>query len=111
MKLALDILLPKIVDQYNFSGLACPSVWVYLEIIKDMPGIKKDGRIANDRLAAYLANFGYAPVSCTPSLWKHYTLDISFALVVDNFGIKYVGKQSADHLIQALLKLYTISID
>ena len=31
--------------------------------------------------------------------------------MVDNFGIKYVDKQSADHLIQPLQKLYTISIN
>ena len=31
--------------------------------------------------------------------------------MVDNFGVKYVGKESADHLIQALQKLYIISIN
>ena len=30
MKLALDIPLPKIVDQYNLNGLACPASLVYL---------------------------------------------------------------------------------
>ena len=42
--------------------------------------------------------------------WKHATKDTCFSLVVDNFGVKYVGKDTADHLIQALKKLYTISI-
>ena len=31
--------------------------------------------------------------------------------MVDNFGVKHVGKDTSDHLIQALKKLYTISID
>ena len=31
--------------------------------------------------------------------------------MVDNFGAKHVGKDTADHLIQALKELYTISID
>ena len=31
--------------------------------------------------------------------------------MVDGFGVKHVGKDTADHLIQALKKLYTISID
>ena len=31
--------------------------------------------------------------------------------MVDDFGVKYVGKDTADHLIQALKNLYTISID
>ena len=31
--------------------------------------------------------------------------------MVDDFGVKYVGKETADHLIQALQKLYTISVN
>jgi hypothetical protein len=33
-----------------------------------------------------------------------------FSLVVDDFGVKYEGKDNADHLIHALRQLYTISI-
>ena len=51
------------------------------------------------------------PVAQTPSLWKHATKYICFSLVVDDFGVKHVGKDTADHLIQALNKLYTISIN
>ena len=82
-----------------------------MEIRKGMPGLKQAGRIVNDRLQAHLACFVYAPVSRTPSLWKHTIKEISFSLGVDNFGVKYVGKESADHLIQALKNLYTVSID
>ena len=76
-----------------------------------MPGLKQASRIANDRLKNHLAKFGYSPVDWTPSLWKHATKDICFSLVVNDFGVKYSGKDTADHLIQALKKLYTISID
>jgi hypothetical protein len=38
--------------------------------------------------------------------------DICFTLlVVDEFGVKYVGKENADHLIGALRALYSIAID
>ena len=53
----------------------------------------------------------YAPVARTPLFLKHATKDVFFLLVVDDFGVKYVGKENADHLIQALIKLYTISIN
>ena len=76
-----------------------------------MPGLKQAGRIANDRLKIHLAKFGYSPVAQTPSLWKHATKDICLSLVVDDFGVKHVGKDTADHLIQVLNNLYTISID
>ena len=76
-----------------------------------MPILKQAGRIANDRLKAHLAQFGFAPVPITPSLWKNDTKPIFFSLVVDNFGVKYIVKENSYHLIQALQKLYTISID
>ena len=76
-----------------------------------MPGLKQAGRIANDRIKAHLANFGFAPVPRTPALWKHTNKPITFSLVVDDFGVNYIGKENADHLIQALQNFYTISID
>ena len=57
-----------------------------------MPGIKQAGLISNERITAHIAKFGYATFPCTTSLWKHSTLDISFFLVVDDFGIKYLDK-------------------
>jgi hypothetical protein len=33
---------------------------------------------------------------------------ISFALVVDDFGVKYVGKEHADHLITSIKSIYKI---
>ena len=55
-----------------------------------MPGLKQADRIANDRLKAHLAKFGFAPVPRTLALWKHNTKPIFFSLVVDNFGMKYI---------------------
>ena len=34
-----------------------------------------------------------------------------FTLVVDDFGVKYVGKQQANNLINALQNLYKITVD
>ena len=110
MKLAMACIPDKIVDQYNLQALSS-YVWVYLEIRKGMPGIKQASRIANNRLKAHLDHFGFALVPRTPALWKHTTKAITLSLVVDNFGVKYIGKENTDYLIQALQKLYTISID
>ena len=79
--------------------------WFYLDIRKDILGFKQAGRIANDRLKAHLAKFGFAPVPITPALWKHDTKPLFFSLIVDDFGVKYIGKENTDHLIQALQKL------
>jgi hypothetical protein len=42
---------------------------------------------------------GYRQSKTTPGLWQHDTLPISFSLVMDDFGVKYVGKENAQHLL------------
>jgi hypothetical protein len=34
-----------------------------------------------------------------------------FSLIVDDFGVKYVGQEQADHLYQTLQKKYTVTAD
>ena len=110
MKLAIACIPDRIIEQYNLRTLSSDG-WIYLDIRKGMPSLKQAVRITNDRLKYHLAQFGFAPVPRTPELWKHHTKPIFFSLVVDDFGLKYIGKENADHLIQALQKLNTISID
>ena len=39
------------------------------------------------------------------------TCNIQFTLVVNNFGVKYIGKENADHLISCITEHYKISED
>ena len=59
----------------------------------------------------HLAPYGYAPVQHTPSLWKHESNGIIFALVVDDFGIKSTSDSATSHLLQALRDKYQITLD
>ena len=92
MKLVLDFVPEEIIEQYDLNILVCLNDWIYIEIHNGMPGLKQAGRIANDWLKIHLTQFGYAPIPHTPALCKHATRDITFSLVVDDFGVKYVGK-------------------
>jgi hypothetical protein len=69
------------------------------------------GVLANTLLKARLAPAGYYKVPHTPGLWNHISRPISFTLVVDDFGVQYVGQQHADHLVRALKREYQISED
>jgi hypothetical protein len=111
MKMHLDVFPDEIIDQYHLRDLTDKNGWVYMEIRKGIPGLKQAGRIANDRLTKHLAKYGYAPVPRTPSLWAHATRPVQFSLVVDDFGVKYTGREHADHLLQALQDLYTVTED
>jgi hypothetical protein len=47
----------------------------------------------------------------TPGLWRHKTRPVTFSLVVDDFGVKYVGRRHAEHLVAALEALYPVTTD
>ncbi len=110
MRLALDILPEEIIVQYDLRTLATHG-YVYLEIRKGMYGLPQAGILANQRLTKHLATFGYFPTAQTPGLWRHQTRPIAFSLVVDDFGVKYVGRAHAEHLLAALESLYQVTTD
>jgi hypothetical protein len=97
MKMLLSRFPEEIVQNYNLDAFAVDG-WVYIEIRKGMYGLKQAGLLANQLLQTRLAPFGYYPARHTPGLWLHQTRPISFTLVLDDFTVKYVGKQHAEHL-------------
>jgi hypothetical protein len=86
-------------------------VHVYIEVQKCMYGLPQAVILANQLLARRLAIHGYHQTKFTPGLWRHVTLPIKFNLVVDDFGVKYVGNEHAQHLIYAIEEEYNVSKD
>jgi hypothetical protein len=84
---------------------------VYIEIQKGMYGLSQAGILANELLQRNLAKDGYRPTHHTHGLWTHVTRPISFSLVVDDFGVTYVGREHAEHLMACIKKNYNISSD
>jgi hypothetical protein len=102
MRMLLSRFLEEIVDKYNLKALAVDGR-AYIEIRKVMYELKQAGLLTNQLLQNCLAPFGYYPARHTPGLWLQKTRQIAFSLMVDDFAVKYVGKQHADHLRNALL--------
>ena len=74
-----------------------------------MYGLKEAGILAFKQLARHLSPLGYEPAPYTPGLWRHTTRPMTFALCVDDFGIKYFSKADALHLVAALKQHYEIT--
>jgi hypothetical protein len=110
MKMLFSRFPEEIVQKYNLNALAVDG-WVYIEIRKGMYGLKQAGLLASQLLQTRFAPFGYYPARQTPGLWLHRTRPISFTLVVENFTVKYVGKQHAEHLWDAFLRTYELIMD
>jgi hypothetical protein len=110
MRIAIALIPQEIIDQYNLMDLAVDG-YVYIEIRKGMYGLPQAGIIANQKLTKHLAKYGYRPTKHTPGLWKHDQRPVTFSLVVDDFGIKYVGEHNAQHLLDAISDLYKSTVD
>ena len=101
----------EIINHYNLHNIVHKGK-VYVEIRRSMYGLPQAGILAEKQLIHFLGNYGYSPVPHTPGLWCHQWRPITFCLVIDNFGIKYVGREHANHLIQCLRNHYKeIDID
>jgi hypothetical protein len=105
MKMPLALFPTWIVEQYNLNELALNG-YVHLEMRRAVWGLPQAGILANKRLRRKLAPFGYYECVNTPGLWYHVSRPISFTLVVDEFEVKFVGKEHADHLIASIKSTY-----
>eukprot|EP00957_Ditylum_brightwellii_P097086 7393442-Ditylum_brightwellii.AAC.1 len=97
-------------DEYNLHDKV-HNKYIYMEIRCSMYGLPQAGKIANNLLKQCLATYNYHETHHTSGLWKHTTNSNAFTLVVDDFGIKYIGTENIEHLINALKKYYTVKVD
>ena len=109
LRMHIKLVPEEIIRQYNLLKIV-HNDYVYLEVRKGMPGLKQAGKVANDRLKQHLEKFGYYPAPRTPALWLHKTRKMSFTLCVDDFGIKYIDRADANHLLNCLRQIYAISV-
>ena len=111
MRIKITDIPDEVIEHYKLSEICTEDGYVYCEIRKGMYGLPQAGIIAQDLLQKRLAEVGYHQSKIIPGLWTHKTRNICFTLVVDDFAIKFTKKEDAQHLIDALEKDYTISID
>jgi hypothetical protein len=105
MRIPLALFPIWIIEQYDLKKHALNG-FVHLKLRRAVWGLPQAGILANKRLRRKLAPFGYYKCVNTPGLWYHVSCLISFTLVVDDFVIKYVGKEHADHLIASIKSTY-----
>jgi hypothetical protein len=99
------------IAHYKLLNIATLDGYVYCEIRQGMCGLPQAGIIAQKLLAKRLKEHGYSQSKTTPGLWKHKWRLVWFSLVVNNFGVKYIGKEHAQHLLQTLQKYYKCSFE
>ena len=104
LKLSLRDIPEEIKQEHSLHNKAVNG-HVYVEVRKGMYGsLPASGIQANEILEKKLDPFGYRPSKLVPGLWKHDWRPIQFTLVVDDFGVKYVGEEHARHLEHAIIQ-------
>jgi hypothetical protein len=96
--------------KYKLRDKATKNGSIYIRAKHGMYGLPQAGLLANKLLKKCLNKHRYQQSKLSPDLWKHNTRPIQFTLVVDDFG-KYVGKEHAQHLKNALKEHYKLMCD
>ena len=110
IRIKLSVIPQEIIDEHSLLQFA-HNGWIYYEITKGMYGLKQAGKLANDLLSKRLFAHGYYQCDTTPGLWRHKWRPIIFALIVDDFGVQYTGREHAEHLLHALNQNYEVTSD
>ena len=110
MRMKIDLIPQEFIDEYDLNTKVKDG-YVYMKIIKGMYGLPQAGILANKLLKERLSEHGYYEVQHTPGLFTHKYRPVWFTLVVDDFGVKYIGKEHADHLFSVLRQYYEVEID
>ncbi len=96
----------EIIVEYKLHNKVSSDGHVYVEIQKGVYSLPQAGILVQALLEKRLSGHGYSQSKALPGLRTHKTRPISFTLVVGNFGLKYVGKEHAMHLISILKEHY-----
>jgi hypothetical protein len=109
MRTRIKDLPEEFVTMYNLTNKATADGFVNIKIQKGMYGLPQAGILAQELLEQRLNKHGCRQSPITPGLWQHDYRPISFTLCVDDFGIKYVGREHAEHLASILSEHYKCS--
>ena len=99
-----------VINLYDLNTKAVDG-FVYVAVKKGMYGLPQACILAQELLEKRLAQNGYTQSIHTPGLWTYAWRPICFTLVVDDFGIKYVGEEHALHLKNTLEQNYKVTTD
>ena len=110
IRIKLSDIPDKIIKEYKLQAKT-ENGCVYVEVNKGMHGLPQSGLLANNLLEKILNKHGYYKSKLVPGPWKHEWRPIQFTLAVNNFDVKYVGKQHAQHLFKVLQKYYLVMND
>ena len=99
MKIPITMFPQWIIEKYKLEKRVFNG-YFHLELRWAVWGLPQVGILANKCVKQKFSPFRYHECKNTPGLWYHDTREITFTLMVDNSGVKYIVKSNVKHLIQ-----------
>ncbi len=98
------------IKEYNLPGRDRDG-WIYFEICQGCYGLPQAGILANDLLRSRLVAEGFCKAASTPGLWCHKWRPLQFCLIMDYFGVEYVGIEHFNYLLELLKKFHGVQFN
>ena len=87
-----------VIEHYGLKDKVDKYSFVFVKYVLGMYGLPHAKIIAQELLEERLEKHWYHQNKTTPGLWMHETQSIRFSLIVDDFGVMYVGKEQTEYL-------------
>ncbi len=110
-RMKLELFPQDIINKYALRNKVDVDGNVFCKVQCCMYSLPQAGVIVQDLLTKFLHKTGYRQSTITPGYWRHNWHPISFTLVVNDFGVKYINKNNVDHLTSVLKQDYKIDTD
>ncbi len=88
--------------EYGLTRKEDHNGWIYFEIQRGCYGLPQAVILAKDLLWGRLEKEGYYKAATTLGLWKNKWQPIQFCLIIDDFGVEYMGIEHFNHLLLVL---------
>jgi hypothetical protein len=95
------------IDKYKLTGLDSDGS-IYFQICQGCYCLPQSGILANDLFCSCLKAKGFYKAASTLGLWCHKWRPIQFCLIIDDFGVKYVGLEHFNYLLGVLKKFHGV---
>ena len=95
MKVHISKFPADIIEKYDLNAIVTPGSHVYIKINKEMYGLYQAVILAYDQLKTFMEKNNYYPEPHTVEMWSHKTRHTKIYLGVDDFCIKYYGKDGS----------------
>ena len=109
IRISIKDILDKNINEYQLRKIVDEKGSNHIQTNQSMYGLLQAGLLANEIPKKRLKNRGYRQSKLVPQFWTHNWRPVQFTLIVDNFGVKYVGEDHAIHLKNVIEENYTVT--